>query len=453
ASVSGPAGPPSLRAVVAGPRGRATRRMAADRGRGRGRGTQAHSPSWWLQERERKGVVGNMYAPAEIARTGAARDVRFKATGAPAPRSGAGPGGGRGRARRGGAWRRETLEQWSGADPGGCFAAVPDQFKARLGRLPGRLGRLLDGLGRSWDHLHRRLDHLLRRAGQVRAASFSSDSPGPAWVRRPPDHLGLAGGRGREARAGARRARETPGAPGLGVCWAGARDPTPLGGGWRVGAAHSGWVPRPPPLPAGGPAMAQQRALPQSKETLLQSYNKRLKDDIKSIMDNFTEIIKTAKIEDETQVSRATQGEQDNYEMHVRAANIVRAGESLMKLVSDLKQFLILNDFPSVNEAIEQRTQQLRALQEECDRKLVALRDEVSVDLYELEEEYYSSSSSLCEASDLPLCEAYWRLDLDSDSADGLSAPLLLSPEPSTGPLQAAAPAHAHTGPGPTEHS
>lgn len=28
-------------------------------------------------------------------------------------------------------------------------------------------------------------------------------------------------------------------------------------------------------------------------------------------------------IEDETQVSRATQGEQDNYEMHVRAANIV----------------------------------------------------------------------------------------------------------------------------------
>ncbi|XP_055207433.1 mediator of RNA polymerase II transcription subunit 22 isoform X2 [Gorilla gorilla gorilla] len=138
--------------------------------------------------------------------------------------------------------------------------------------------------------------------------------------------------------------------------------------------------------------MAQQRALPQSKETLLQSYNKRLKDDIKSIMDNFTEIIKTAKIEDETQVSRATQGEQDNYEMHVRAANIVRAGESLMKLVSDLKQFLILNDFPSVNEAIDQRNQQLRALQEECDRKLITLRDEISIDLYELEEEYYSSS-------------------------------------------------------------
>ncbi|MGH0151349.1 UNVERIFIED_CONTAM: hypothetical protein FKN15_020381 [Acipenser sinensis] len=79
--------------------------------------------------------------------------------------------------------------------------------------------------------------------------------------------------------------------------------------------------------------MSSQRVLPQSKETLLQSYNKRLKDDIRSILDNFTEIIKTAKVEDETQVSRATQAEQEHYEMHVRAANIsgcpyVGCGES-----------------------------------------------------------------------------------------------------------------------------
>jgi len=42
--------------------------------------------------------------------------------------------------------------------------------------------------------------------------------------------------------------------------------------------------------------MTSQRVLPQSKETLLQNYNKRLKDDIRSILDNFTEIIKTAKV-------------------------------------------------------------------------------------------------------------------------------------------------------------
>uniref|UniRef100_A0A3P8TA54 Mediator of RNA polymerase II transcription subunit 22 n=1 Tax=Amphiprion percula TaxID=161767 RepID=A0A3P8TA54_AMPPE len=120
--------------------------------------------------------------------------------------------------------------------------------------------------------------------------------------------------------------------------------------------------------------MTTQRVLSQSKRLCYRTTTKRLKDDIKSILDNLTEIVKTAKIEDETQVSRATQAEQDHYEMHVRA------GESLMKLVSDLKQFLILNDFPS-----------LRSLQEECDKKLTSLRDEIAVDLYELEEEYYSS--------------------------------------------------------------
>lgn len=38
------------------------------------------------------------------------------------------------------------------------------------------------------------------------------------------------------------------------------------------------------------------RSLPQSKETLLKSYTKRLKDDVKSILDNFTEILKASKV-------------------------------------------------------------------------------------------------------------------------------------------------------------
>ncbi|XP_016371083.1 mediator of RNA polymerase II transcription subunit 22-like [Sinocyclocheilus rhinocerous] len=176
--------------------------------------------------------------------------------------------------------------------------------------------------------------------------------------------------------------------------------------------------------------MATQRVLPQSKETLLQNYNKRLKDDIRSILDNFTEIIKTAKVEDETQVSRATQAEQDHYEMHVRAANIVRAGESLMKLVSDLKQFLILNDFPSVNEAISLRNQQLRTLQEECDKKLISLRDEIAIDLYELEEEYYSSSCGQWDGVELPLCETFHRQD-SWGSPEMTSDPSCANPEDS----------------------
>jgi mediator of RNA polymerase II transcription subunit 22 len=70
----------------------------------------------------------------------------------------------------------------------------------------------------------------------------------------------------------------------------------------------------------------------------------------------------------------------------------VRAGEALIKLVADIKQSLILNDFPSVNDAIVQNSHLFKQKQMECDRKLMTLRDDMAADLYDLEEEYYSSS-------------------------------------------------------------
>ncbi|PSN46386.1 Mediator of RNA polymerase II transcription subunit 22 [Blattella germanica] len=109
--------------------------------------------------------------------------------------------------------------------------------------------------------------------------------------------------------------------------------------------------------------MAHPRGLPQSKEALLKSYTTRLKDDVKSMLENFED----------------------------QLLETVRAGESLMKLVSDIKQYLILNDFPSVNEAITQNSKLFRTKQAECDQKLMSLRDDMAADLYDLEEEYYTS--------------------------------------------------------------
>ncbi|XP_061165184.1 mediator of RNA polymerase II transcription subunit 22-like [Saccostrea cucullata] len=138
--------------------------------------------------------------------------------------------------------------------------------------------------------------------------------------------------------------------------------------------------------------MSQARSLPQSKEALLKSYNKKLKDNIQSMLVNFEEIIKLARMDEDSQISKYTQTEEDQYEMQVRAANIVRAGESLMKSVSDLKQFMILNDFPSVNESIIRNAKNCKSLQQDLDNKLTSLRDEMAIDLFELEDEYYSSA-------------------------------------------------------------
>lgn len=83
--------------------------------------------------------------------------------------------------------------------------------------------------------------------------------------------------------------------------------------------------------------------LPQSKEALLKSYNARLKDDVRSMLENFEgkivlcllpktllsvvysarlEILKLARRESHSQISKTTQCEQDALEMQVRAANM-----------------------------------------------------------------------------------------------------------------------------------
>ena len=69
----------------------------------------------------------------------------------------------------------------------------------------------------------------------------------------------------------------------------------------------------------------------------------------------------------------------------------VRAAESLTKLASDVKEYLILNDFPFINHTINSNSKMYQQLQHNTDGKLLALRDDMASQLYELEDEYYSS--------------------------------------------------------------
>ena len=134
-----------------------------------------------------------------------------------------------------------------------------------------------------------------------------------------------------------------------------------------------------------------RKMLPQSKEAQLKAYQKRLKDDIKSMYENFGEIFKLIRIDDDSIFGRASQAEQDRLEIEVRSANMVKSSESLMKLVSEIKQFLILNDFAQVNESIRASVDYNNKLQNKIDSHIVSIRDEMISELYDLEEEYYSS--------------------------------------------------------------
>lgn len=138
---------------------------------------------------------------------------------------------------------------------------------------------------------------------------------------------------------------------------------------------------------------ARSAQLSHTTQNLLKSYRTRLQDDIRTMYENFNEIVRSAKITtDEKQlVQKETQGHFDVYQMKVRAANIVRAGESLLKLISDLKTFVILNDFPSINEQLNQQNQSLKNTGDILQQKIVELRDEFASAMIDLENEYYNS--------------------------------------------------------------
>ena len=87
--------------------------------------------------------------------------------------------------------------------------------------------------------------------------------------------------------------------------------------------------------------------VPLSKDALLKSYRKRLRDDIGSMTANFMEIIKLCKTEDETQVARATQSEEDAFEMQVRASNMASIRFYVVGFLSTYLELLfdVLNRF------------------------------------------------------------------------------------------------------------
>lgn len=100
-------------------------------------------------------------------------------------------------------------------------------------------------------------------------------------------------------------------------------------------------------------------------ELTLKSYQKQLKDNIKLIYDNYTDILKT-------------RTEHVNFEVQVKCGEIVRSYQALLQLVAEIRSFLIVNDLVPADTSKSVNAQTY-------DDKLVKLRDEMSMFLYELE--------------------------------------------------------------------
>ncbi|KAI8536799.1 hypothetical protein RHMOL_Rhmol10G0285000 [Rhododendron molle] len=68
------------------------------------------------------------------------------------------------------------------------------------------------------------------------------------------------------------------------------------------------------------------------------------------------------------------------------------SADSLLKLVSELKQTAIFSGFASLNDHVEQRIDEFNQQAEKTDRLLAKIGEEAAASLKELESHYYSSA-------------------------------------------------------------
>ncbi|CAM8888329.1 unnamed protein product [Rhodiola kirilowii] len=150
------------------------------------------------------------------------------------------------------------------------------------------------------------------------------------------------------------------------------------GGGLARGSAASG--------AASGPTASAAASAAQKQKALLQ----RVETDIGNIVDNFSYLVAAAPVSEPP-----FRNSQEAFMLEMRSARMVQAADSLLKLVSELKQTAIFSGLASLNDHVEQRTAELNVLADNSNQLLSTLGEEAAANLKELESHYYSSAAKI----------------------------------------------------------
>ncbi|TKR81162.1 hypothetical protein L596_015086 [Steinernema carpocapsae] len=127
-----------------------------------------------------------------------------------------------------------------------------------------------------------------------------------------------------------------------------------------------------------------------TKALTIQEYKRRLRDNIRSLNENFVRILESAKVTSDESALKNTSGRMTEYytvknEMVTRAALMVRAADELTKLNSDLKDLLILCDFNFLGYAIENAEDKCQLKIQEGTQKWNNVRVEVNKMINDIE--------------------------------------------------------------------
>lgn len=132
--------------------------------------------------------------------------------------------------------------------------------------------------------------------------------------------------------------------------------------------------------PGGGglqPGVGTSQAKTLQKQRALQQ---RVDADVSSLVDNFTNMIRAAKVNDPVRNS------QEGFQISVHAAKIVAAAESLLQLVAELKRSAVFADFAALNASVAASNAEYMEQSRAARAELAAVERQIADAVRELEE-------------------------------------------------------------------
>ncbi|GJJ72026.1 mediator of RNA polymerase II transcription subunit 22 [Entomortierella parvispora] len=141
-------------------------------------------------------------------------------------------------------------------------------------------------------------------------------------------------------------------------------------------------------------AVAARNANLSALQEIEEAYNKRLDMDVNQLMESFGDIIKVANITytDSSFTKDKYKLAQESYQIQGRATNIVSSAESLLAMVTELKQTLLLNDTSTLAELSTRRQMELTIQKTAVKQRVVGLKEEVDRTIWELEQTCYGTA-------------------------------------------------------------
>ncbi|KAF9355820.1 Mediator of RNA polymerase II transcription subunit 22 [Mortierella sp. AD094] len=158
------------------------------------------------------------------------------------------------------------------------------------------------------------------------------------------------------------------------------------------------------PTAATGGGVGVKSASLSALQEIEEAYNKRLDNDVAQLMESFGDIVKVASITyNESSISKDKYKlAQESYQIQGRATNIVSSAESLLAMVTELKQTLLLNDANTLAQLSTQRQQELSTQKTAVKQRVLGLKEEVDRTIWELEQACFGTSPAPTSSSSQP---------------------------------------------------